>query len=157
MHPRSRIAVSIGLLAVGATFFGSALLAAQERSYSSTSTTTATTQAAVAQPPGKENLVRMFSAILVDPEALARQKAVTVEVKVDGIELKDPQEVSPSAARPQAQLLYQLDQGPGIATKANRMTFLDLPPGEHSITIRLAGQDHKPLGPYQLSTVRIPE
>ncbi len=44
-----------------------------------------------------------------------------------------------------------------IATKASRITFLDLPAGDHTITIRLAGPDHKPLGPYQLLAVRIPE
>ena len=157
MQLRWRIAVSIGILAACATLFENRLMA-QERGYTSTSTTTTTTQAAIAHPrENNENLVQMFSAILVDPEALAKQKAVTVEVSVDGIELKDPQEVSPSPSRPQAHLLYQLDQGPSIATKANRVTFLDLPPGEHSITIRLAGPDHKPLGPYQLLTVRIPE
>ncbi len=99
---------------------------------------------------------QMFSAILVSPDDLAKHKAVTVEVKVDGIELVDPAEAGSRSKPGQAHLHYQVDQGPVIVTTATKLSFQDLASGDHTITVNLAGNDHRPVGPQQVLSVRIP-
>ena len=56
----------------------------------------------------------------------------------------------------EAHLHYRVDDGPVIATTATKLSFHELTPGQHTITVMLAANNHKPLGPQQTLTVTIP-
>ena len=97
-----------------------------------------------------------LTATLVSPEKKAPQKTATVEVNVTGIELVDPDQHAIPAAG-QGHLHYQLDNGAVIATTASKLSFHDLPVGQHTILVILAANDHKPLGPQEKLTFTIPQ
>jgi len=108
--------------------------------------------AAPAAPSGDWKL----TASLVDADAKAAARSAVVQVSVDGIEIVDPASVNEQAKEGQGHLHYQLDQGPVIATTNTKMSFHELSSGMHQITVTLAGNDHKPLGPQQTLTVNVP-
>jgi hypothetical protein len=98
-----------------------------------------------------------MTAKLIDPEKKAAGRAATVEVTVSGVELVDPAMSMEKAAPGQGHLHYQVDKGPVIATPSPKLSFHELTPGPHTITVVLAGNDHKPLGPQQTLSVTIPK
>jgi hypothetical protein len=107
-----------------------------------------------AQPEGVQPLD--FSASLDDPEQKAQEQTATVEVKVAGIQLIDSAAVNEQPQSGQAHLHYQLDNGPIIATTTTKLSFHELSPGPHKITVMLAENDHQLLGPKDTLTVNIP-
>jgi hypothetical protein len=108
----------------------------------------------LAQPGGVQPLD--FSASLVDPEKKAQEQTATVEVKVAGIQVIDPAAVNEQPQSGQGHLHYQVDNGPIIATTMTSLSFHELSPGPHKITVMLAGNDHQLLGPKDTLTVNIP-
>lgn len=110
---------------------------------------TKTMQGATAEPVS-------LSAELVDARQKAHQKAATVQVQVSGVHVLDP---AASGERPQpgqAHFHYQLDDGPIIATTAPKLSFHELSPGRHTISVVMADNAHRPLGPRQTLSVTIP-
>jgi hypothetical protein len=97
-----------------------------------------------------------LTAMLVDAEKKAAQKAATVDVKVSGIKLTDPAAANEKAMAGQGHLHYQVDNGPIIATTTTKLSFHGLTSGAHKIVVMLAGNDHNPLGPQQTLDVTIP-
>lgn len=97
-----------------------------------------------------------LTATLVEPQKAAQQKAATVQVKVNGIKLTDPAAAHEKPKQGEGHLHYQLDNGPVIATTATKLSFHELPSGQHRITVMLAGNDHSPLGPQETLSVMIP-
>ena len=97
-----------------------------------------------------------LTARLVEPDKKAKEKAATVEVTVRGVTLIDPAKVAERPMKGEAHLHYRVDNGPVIATTATKLSFHELTPGQHTITVMLAANDHKPLGPQQALTVTIP-
>ncbi len=97
-----------------------------------------------------------FEAKLVDPSVKATKKTATVEVKVAGIGLVDPDQVGEKPQAGQAHLHYQLDGGPIIATTATKLSFHGLSSGTHRIVVTLAANDHQPMGRENVLTVTIP-
>jgi hypothetical protein len=108
---------------------------------------------AQAPPRGQPSM----TAKLIDPEKKAAGRAATVEVTVSGVELVDPAMSMEKAAPGQGHLHYQVDKGPVIATPSPKLSFHELTPGSHTITVVLAGNDHKPLGPQQTLNVTVPK
>lgn len=98
-----------------------------------------------------------MTAKLVDGEKKAAQRAATVEITTTGVELIDPAISNEKPVAGQGHLHYQVDKGPVIATPAAKLSFHELAPGPHTITVVLAGNDHKPLGPQQVLNVTIPK
>lgn len=96
-----------------------------------------------------------MTAKLVDPDKKAAEAAATVEVTTSGVELVDPALSNEKPVPGQGHLHYQLDKGPVVATPSAKLSFHELPAGPHTITVILAGNDHKPLGPRQQLSVNI--
>jgi hypothetical protein len=118
-----------------------------------------------------DNRPLSLTARLIDQEDMAAKHAAVVQVEVTGVRLiaatddtGDVEEVTPGAdgmistpagAR-EGHVHYRLDAGPVIATPATRLSFHELTPGEHTVTVMLAGPDHAPLGPQETLTFVIP-
>jgi hypothetical protein len=107
-----------------------------------------------AQMPG--STTAKLSARLIDADKKAKSQAATVEVSATGIELIDPAKVNEQRQAGQGHLHYQVDNGPVIATTATKLSFHGLTPGDHTIVVVLAGNDHSPLGPQETLRVKIP-
>ncbi len=101
-------------------------------------------------PPARPAL----RAVLV--EGQARRKAAGVSVVVHDFKLVDPDLAQERPVSGEGHLNYQLDDGPVISTTATRLRFLDLQPGEHTISVSLAANNDEPLGPRQTLTIRVP-
>lgn len=86
------------------------------------------------------------------PDAAATDDAEDVEEVEPGA---DGMIATPAGAR-EGHVHYRLDAGPVIATPATRLSFHELTPGEHTVTVMLAGPDHAPLGPQETLTFVIP-
>jgi len=97
-----------------------------------------------------------ITAQLENAQREAQEGAAAVKVSVKGVKLVDPEKEHEQAKRGQAHLHYRLDDGPIIATTATRLDFHQLSPGQHTITVMLAGNNHQPLGPEQTLNVSIP-
>ena len=108
------------------------------------------------QTPAASKSTATLTATLVDAEKKAAQKAATVQVKTAGIKLIDPAVVNEKPRAGQGHLHYQVDSGPIIATTTTKLSFHELSPGAHKITVMLAANDHSPLGPQQTLDVNIP-
>lgn len=100
--------------------------------------------------------VFFISARLVDKTKNAANRMATVDVRVRGIRLVDPSFASQAPGSIQGHLLFQLDGGPIIATPTPRLSFRELAPGEHTISVNLADDDHMPIGLPVLLTVSVP-
>jgi hypothetical protein len=109
-----------------------------------------------AQAPGSATKSTM-TAKLVDPEKKAATGGATVEVTTSGVELTDPAVANEKPVAGQGHLHYQVDKGPVIATPTAKLSFHDLAPGSHTITVTLVSNDHKPIGPHQTLTVNVPK
>ena len=97
-----------------------------------------------------------LSAKLIDADEKAKKKSATVVVEVRGIRLVDPGAVKEKPKKGQGHLHYRVDGGPVIATTATKLSFHELTPGAHTITVALAANDHSPLGPSATLTVTVP-
>lgn len=98
-----------------------------------------------------------LTAKLVDRDAKASKGEMTVEVSVAGLEVIDPAKAMEQPKAGQGHLHYRLDGGPIVATTATKLSFHELAPGAHRLEVRLAGNDHKPLGPAQNLSITVPE
>lgn len=96
-----------------------------------------------------------FHAQLVDKEAKALKSEATVRVDVQGLEMVDPADSGEKARSGEGHLHYQINGGPIIATTATKLSFHQLPAGNHRITVSLAGNDHAPIGLPQTLDVAI--
>ena len=97
-----------------------------------------------------------FRANLVNPTVKAAQKSATVEVKVTGVNLIDPDTTDGKPHAGQAHLHYQLDGGPVVATTAMKLSYHGLTPGQHKIVVSLAENDHTSTGNQTTLTVQVP-
>lgn len=97
-----------------------------------------------------------LSAMLVDRENKARKAEATVQVTTSGIKIVDPASAQEKPRSGQGHFHYRLDNGPVIATTATKLSFHELTPGQHTITVMLAGNDHSPLGPQETLNVTVP-
>jgi hypothetical protein len=97
-----------------------------------------------------------LQATLVEPTLQSKNKAATVNVAISGIQLVEPPVSAPVHVAGQGHLHYQLDNLPMIATTSTNLGFHGLSSGSHQITVMLAGNDHRPLGPQSKLTVQVP-
>jgi hypothetical protein len=97
-----------------------------------------------------------LTARLVDERRNAAKDAASVEVTVRGIRLVDPSLSSKARGPIEGHLHYQLDDGAIIATTAPQLSFHQLSPGEHKISIHLTDGNHIPIGMPVVLTVRVP-
>ena len=97
-----------------------------------------------------------LTAVLIDADKKAKKKTATVSVAVKGIKLIAPDSVKGMPHAGQGHLHYRLDGGPIIATTATKLSFHDLTPGSHTLTVLLAANDHTPLGPSATLAINIP-
>jgi len=158
-YPATKMRASVSVLS--AIVLGFSLWAgAQERPRTSEGTSTAQSgierQKEQATQQGSGHPAAL-SAKLVDADKHAKEQAASVEVTVAGIQIIDPAAVREQPKEGQGHLHYQVDHGPLIATTAPKLSFHELSAGEHKITVKLVGNDHQPLGPQKILTVRIPE
>lgn len=112
------------------------------------------TDPAATQPnrPGGASL----TATLVDAEKKAAKQAATVEAKAGNVKIVDPAQSGEKPKAGEGHFHYQLDGGPVVATTAPKLSWHELSPGAHIITVTLAGNDHAPISaPVKLS-VRVP-
>jgi hypothetical protein len=98
-----------------------------------------------------------LSAMLVDREKKAQKGEATVQVATSGIKIVDPASAHEQSKSGQGHFHYKLDNGPVIATTATKLSFHELTPGQHTITVMLAGNDHSPLGPQETLNITVPE
>jgi hypothetical protein len=97
-----------------------------------------------------------ISASLVDADKHAAKGAAIVSVTVSGVSLTDPATVNEVPKTGQAHIHYQVDNGPIIATTTPKLAFHGLAPGEHTLVVMLAANDHSPLGPKESLSVVVP-
>jgi hypothetical protein len=97
-----------------------------------------------------------MTARLVDATEKAQERSATVAAHVTGLRLIDPASVHEKAKAGEGHLHYQVDGGPVIATPSTKLSFHELTSGDHKITVVLAGNDHRPLGPQDTLTVKVP-
>jgi hypothetical protein len=131
--------------------------------YGGSKPATTTTAPAPAPAPGASQVkdtqgggLITFEAKLVDPAVKAKSKTATVEVKVAASQLVDPDTTDGKPHPGQHHLHYQLDNGPVIATTATKLSFHNLAPGQHTIKVTLAENDHTAVGRENVLTVTIP-
>lgn len=96
-----------------------------------------------------------LKAMLVDPEIKAQKREATIKVTVTGVDLVDPATAHEQPKNGQGHLHYQVDNGPVIATTTTKLSFHALTPGQHTIKVMLAANDHSPLGPHETLNVTI--
>jgi hypothetical protein len=97
-----------------------------------------------------------MTAVLVEPEKKAKEKAATVKVTATGVKIVDPAASGEKAVPGEAHLHYTVDDAPTVATTSTKLSFHGLKPGKHTIKVVLAGNDHSPLGPEETLSVTIP-
>jgi len=105
-----------------------------------------------AAPAGQPAL----TAELIDMEKKAAKRGATVKVEAVNVNIVDP---AASGERPrpgEAHFHYQVDTNPVVATTANKLSFHELSPGPHLITVTLAGNDHRPVAQPVVLSVRVP-
>lgn len=105
-----------------------------------------------AAPAGQPAL----TAELIDIEKKAAKRGATVQVEAVNVNIVDP---AASGERPrpgEAHFHYQVDTNPVVATTANKVSFHELSPGPHLITVTLAGNDHRPVAQSVVLSVRVP-
>lgn len=97
-----------------------------------------------------------LTARLVDKDQKAAKRAATVQVEPRNVTLTDPAAAGERPQPGQAHLHYRVDSGPVVATTTTKLSFHELEPGAHRISVVLAGNDHQPVSdPVQLE-VRVP-
>ncbi len=97
-----------------------------------------------------------FGVRLVEPQQSARQRKAVVQVSVDGLELVDPR-VAQRDNEHQAHIVYKVDAGPEQATASRRFDIDNLSPGDHTLTVYLAGNDGHAISPLKDLKLSIPK
>jgi hypothetical protein len=97
-----------------------------------------------------------LSARLVDAQKKAAKQTATVEASASGIQIVDPATTGEKPIAGQGHFHYRLDNGPIIATTADKLSFHKLSPGHHTFTVVLAGNDHEPISSEKKFAVEIP-
>jgi hypothetical protein len=105
-----------------------------------------------ALPPGQP----MLRAELVDMEKKAAKRSATVKVEATNVNIVDPAVAGERAKPGEAHFHYQVDTNPVVATTMNKLSFHDLSPGPHLITVTLAGNDHVAVAQPVVLSVRVP-
>lgn len=95
-------------------------------------------------------------AVLVDAESKAQKRSAVVQAKANGITIVDPAAAKERAVPGQGHFHYRVDDGPIVATTSTKLSFHDLKPGRHTITVELAGNDHEPLAKAAELAVSVP-
>ena len=93
-----------------------------------------------------------LKARLVSMDERAAMHEALVEIDVTGLPAAGTARMTKAPL-----ILYRVDDGPVIATSERRMSFHQLDPGEHTITVALETADHIALGPKQTLHLRVPE
>lgn len=97
-----------------------------------------------------------LTAWLVDPEQKAQKGEATVQVRVQGLKIVDPATRNEQPREGEGHLHYRIDSGPVIATTATKLSFHELSPGEHQVSVVVAANDHRELGQAQQMKVVVP-
>ena len=98
-----------------------------------------------------------LDARLVSKEEKAKGKAATVEVDLAGVDMKTPP--VPGTMAPWSMgthLHYRVDNGAVIATTEKKLSFHELDPGPHTITVAVVDPNHMPLAPMATLEVTVP-
>lgn len=104
---------------------------------------------------GMSGLAPELEVEVKDAHENAHNKQVVVEARVWGIDLVEPgSSQQPSLTR--GYLLYRVDEQPVIKSAEKEMTFRNLSPGRHTVTVQLSSPDNYPVGTSKVMTVRIP-
>jgi hypothetical protein len=140
----------VSTFTLASTAFALRALAADDATGASTTHEHGASGAMTGKTPAK------LDAALVEPEKKAKEKAATVKVTVTGVQIVDPATDAEKPVAGHAHLHYQVDADPVIATTASKLSFHDLPSGQHTIKVVLAGSDHAPLGPEKTLSVDVP-
>ena len=98
----------------------------------------------------------VLEAVLVDREKKAAKREATVQVKASGINIVDPAVAGEKPRRGEGHFHYQVDGGPVVATTSAKLSFHELSPGPHIITVVLAGNDHQRLVQPVTLQLRVP-
>jgi hypothetical protein len=97
-----------------------------------------------------------LEAVLVDRDKKAAKREATVQAKASGINIVDPAVAGEKPKRGEGHFHYQVDGGPIVATTAAKLSFHELSPGPHIITVILAGNDHRRLIEPVVLQLRVP-
>jgi hypothetical protein len=100
----------------------------------------------------KELRKARVNARLVAMEESAPMREAFVEVDVIGLPAAGTARMTKAPV-----ILYHIDDGPVIATSERKLSFHELDPGQHTITVALETADHIALGPKQTLSLRVPE
>jgi len=117
------------------------------------STDPAATKAAKGAEAGGKPALR---ARLIDPEKKASKRGATVQAEALNVNIIDPAVAGERPAPGQAHFHYQVDTGPVVASTVSKLSFHELAPGPHLITVTLAGNDHQPIAAPVVLSVRVP-
>ena len=154
--PSIKTILSAGLLCLPILIAGSSSRAQYGGSSPTTTTPTAPAPAVSQVKDTQGGGLITFEAKLVDPAVKAKSKTATVEVKIEASHLVDPDTTDGKPHPGQRHLHYQLDNGPIIATTATKLSFHNLSPGQHTIKVSMAENDHTVVGRENVLTVSIP-
>ena len=98
-----------------------------------------------------------IKAHLVDAKKNAAKATATVVVTAENIRLIDPSLAGKSEEGAEGHLHYQVDNGFVVATPGTKLSFHELSPGEHRISVTLADDHHNPIGSPVLLIVDVPK
>lgn len=98
-----------------------------------------------------------LSAVLVNPDANAKQKKAVVRVQTAGVSLVNPAASHGVPMNGQAHIQYRLDQNPIVNSTQTEMSFDHLSPGDHVIQVAMAGNDNRPIGEQKTLKIHIPK
>lgn len=93
---------------------------------------------------------------VVDLDTTRSGGSATIGVELSDVEMVDPASVNERVERGEGHLHYRVGDGPVVATTATRLSFHELPPGEHRIEVTLVGNNHQPIGPREVLEVTVP-
>jgi len=93
---------------------------------------------------------------IVDLDTTRGGGSATVSVEVSDIQMVDPASVNGRVEKGEGHLHYRVGEGPVVATTATKLSFHELPPGEHRIEVTLVGNNHQPIGPREVLEVTVP-
>jgi hypothetical protein len=93
---------------------------------------------------------------VVDLDTTRDGGSATVGVELSDIQMVDPTSVNGRVEKGEGHLHYRVGEGPVVATTATKLSFHELPPGEHRIEVTLVGNNHQPIGPREVLEVTVP-
>lgn len=98
----------------------------------------------------------IFDARLLDEEANAKEKKVTVQVRVSGLHLVSPEQAPTPNDATNGFIEYRVDGGPPQYTNQTQFSVYNLTAGEKDISVRLVDTGRHPIGEEKHMKVRIP-